>query len=166
MTITKRNEKTLSLKVTEGLQVTILPSTDHEFLMSTKQVSFGYGVSEQTIRGHKHLNCDELIDEKHFIRGVRISNSEPHNKVYWTKRGIVRLGFFIKSQRAKLFRDWAEDLIISEAEKVAKAPEKTLPVKRKHNRLTSERLLSIMVDVAKIENKKTRLSITNKLLMV
>jgi Phage antirepressor protein KilAC domain len=30
----------------------------------------------------------------------------------WIKRGIIRLGFFIKSARAKHFRDAAEDLVI------------------------------------------------------
>ena len=32
--------------------------------------------------------------------------------IHWTKKGIVRLGFFIKSQQAKAFRDWAEDYIV------------------------------------------------------
>ena len=38
-----------------------------------------------------------------------------------------------------------------------------LPPKRKHNRLTTTRLLDLMVDVTKIENKEVRLSITKKL---
>lgn len=38
-----------------------------------------------------------------------------------------------------------------------------LPPKRKHNRLTTTRLLDLMVDVTKIENKDVRLSITKKL---
>lgn len=38
-----------------------------------------------------------------------------------------------------------------------------LPPKRNHNRLTTTRLLNIMVDVTKIENTELRLSITKKL---
>lgn len=38
-----------------------------------------------------------------------------------------------------------------------------LPPKRNHNRLTTARLLNIMVDVTKIENSELRLSITKKL---
>ncbi|EIQ01065.1 hypothetical protein OpiT1DRAFT_05632 [Opitutaceae bacterium TAV1] len=30
----------------------------------------------------------------------------------WTKRGVIRLGFFIKSERAKKFRNAAEDLTL------------------------------------------------------
>lgn len=165
--------KKLELKVTEGLAVTVLSSSDHEFLMDTFEVAFGYGISSSTIRMHQARQSNELIEGKHFIKGVTISDSDkktPHNKVFWTKRGIVRLGFFIKSERARLFRDWAEDLIINVNEQrdlfgVSKThSQKQLPQRRKHNRLSPDRLLDIMVDVAKIEDKQVRLSITNKLM--
>lgn len=164
---TKSENQAISLTVTEGLTVTVLPNLDHEFIMSTKEVAHGYGVSYGNIREHKRVN-DEFIEGKHFISCVRITDSEPHNKVYWTKRGIVRLGFFIKSVRAKLFRDWAEDLIIKIDEQrdlfneVVKT--KQLPAKRNHNRLTSDRLLSIMQDVCRIEDSRLRISISDKLM--
>ncbi len=105
-----------NLQVTEGLTVAVIPSSDHEFLMSSEQVATGYGVSIITVRQHKKRQSSELIDGKHFVSGVTFCNSDPHNKVYWTKRGIMRLGFFIKSKQARMFRDWAEDLIIDKVE--------------------------------------------------
>lgn len=88
----------------------------------------------------------------------------------WTKRGIVRLGFFIKSERAKMFRDWAEDLVINKIDEAyqvqAQVQQLSLfpePVKRNHNRLTKERLIDILSDVAKIEDKDIRLSLIDKL---
>lgn len=46
----------------------------------------------------------------------RVTNSHAGNfqrkTTIWTKRGIVRLGFFIRSERAKRFRDIAEDLVL------------------------------------------------------
>jgi hypothetical protein len=102
--IVKKNEKqTMSLQVTEDLKVTVLPNSNHEFLMSSNEVAIGYGVSEHSIRQHKKRQASELTNGKHFVMGVTISHSDPHNKVYWTKRGIVRLGFFIKSERPKCF---------------------------------------------------------------
>ena len=100
--------KEMNLKVTEELTVTVLPNSDFEFLMTTKEVAHAYDVSPQNIREHQRVN-DDFIEGKHFIKGVRISdtlgkNAQPH-QVFWTKRGIVRLGFFIKSERSKLFRD-------------------------------------------------------------
>lgn len=87
----------------------VVESIEHTFLMATKDVASGYGVTEKTIRDHKLRQSDELIEGKHFIIDYSYNNTP---KTYWTKRGIVRLGFFIKSQKAKAFRDWAEDYVI------------------------------------------------------
>lgn len=166
-----KNAGKLSMQVTEGLQVAVYPNHQHEFLLPTKEVAVGYGVTPYTIRQHKRDHSDELIEGKHFLSGVSISHvgSKGSSKgTMWTKRGIVRLGFFIKSQRAKLFRDWAEDLVIRVEEhkdlfgEIVSSPPK-LPEKRKHNRLTQSRLVEIMADVVQIENTELRLSITKKL---
>jgi len=168
--------------VAENLIVTVEPNKEHEFLMTTAEVAKGYGVSGGVIRKHKIEHQDELIERKHFIvventkmnranNGATFSNSDTKSAIYkktlWTKRGIVRLGFFIKSDRAKLFRDWAEDLVIFVADQVEKSQQLSIwpePEKRKHNRLTQERLVSILADVVKIEDKELRLSIVNKLI--
>lgn len=172
----KNENKAISLTVTEGLSVTILPNTDHEFLMTTQEVASGYGVSEYTIRRHKMQHPEELTEGKHFATAVQILNGKtqtacniPHNAVLWTKRGIVRLGFFIKSERARLFRDWAEELIIrvDEQRDLFNQPVQTkkLPAPRKTNanRLTPARMVDILSDVCLIEDKALRIRITNKL---
>lgn len=47
-----RNQKSevMNLEVTEGLTVTVYPNPDHEFLMTTREVAAGYGVTEYAIR--------------------------------------------------------------------------------------------------------------------
>ena len=155
--------KEVNLKVTEELSVTVLPNSDFEFLMTTKEVAHAYDVSPQNIREHQRVN-DDFIEGKHFIKGVRISdtlgkNAQPH-QVFWTKRGIVRLGFFIKSDRAKLFRDWAENVILNVIAKPVSLPPVT---KRRHNRLSQERLVGILADVARIDDRELRLSLISKL---
>jgi hypothetical protein len=120
----KKDEQEMNLQVTDGLTVAVIPDLNHEFLMPTKDVAKGYGVSSETIRGHQHRNSDDFSEGKHFIKGVSISNTlrknaQPH-QIYFTKRGIVRLGFFIKSERARMFRDWAEDLIIHRLDEFSK----------------------------------------------
>jgi hypothetical protein len=162
----------LPMTVTEGITVNVMPSEDHEFLINTKDVAIGYGVTEYNIRQHKLMQSSELIDGKHFISSVSIPNAAyrgTHKATMWTKRGIVRLGFFIKSERAKLFRDWAEDLILKIDEQKdlfgdKVAFQKKLPAKRKHNRLTQERMVSIMADVCMIENAALRVRLVNKLM--
>lgn len=174
----KKNQagNSLPMQVTDKVSVVIIPDSTHEFLMDTANVAYGYGTSTANIREHKRIN-DEFIEGKHFIVGVRIPDSEKrfaHNKIFWTKRGIVRLGFFIKSERARMFRDWAEELVLRieqqrdlfgqplpEQRSVSKG---ALPAKRNHNRLSPDRLLSIMADVCQIEDKQLRLSISRKLM--
>jgi hypothetical protein len=148
--------------------VNVLPSEQYGFLMDTKQVSIGYGVSSQNIREHKRIN-DEFVEGKHFVVGVRFSDSDPENKVYWTKRGIVRLGFFIKSKQSKQFRDWAEDLIIRVEELMQQGNSfpiqtKQLPKKRNHNRLTSERLIRLLQLTHRIEDSALRNEIVKQLM--
>lgn len=169
----KNENQAISLSVTENLSVQVLPNLDYEFLMTSREVERGYDVTVHSLRMTRLRNSDELTEGKHYVLGKGVTvcypsiKAQPH-QVFWTKRGIVRLGFFVKSKQAKLFRDWAEDLIIKLDEQrnlfnQAVEPKK-LPAKRNHNRLTSDRLVSIMAEVCRIDDKELRLSITNKLI--
>ena len=163
--------KEIKMQVTAELAVNVLPNVGHEFLMITKEVAHGYGVSPQNIREHQRCN-DDFVEGKHFLKGNSFSdtlgkNAQPH-QIFWTKRGVIRLGFFVKSDQAKLFRDWAEELIIS-IDKMSSenflqpVPLLLLKKPRNHNRLTQERMISILSDVAKIEDSGIRLSLISKL---
>lgn len=173
MTMVKNAAGSLLPKtVTEGVVVNILPNEQYEFLMTTAEVAKGYGTSKYVMWQSKIRHADELIEGKHFVSALTFCKGEskiPHNAILWTKRGIVRLGFFIKSERAKLFRDWAEELIIRVDEQrdlfgePIQAMVKALPTKRNHNRLTQDRLISILSDVCRIENSELRNRLVNKL---
>lgn len=172
--------KAMKMQVAENLAVEVTPSADHEFVMTTAEVAKGYGVSPNTLRSCKREHQDELVEGKHYFTSVGISNAgcksvsytgcngmlPPVKRVFWTKRGIVRLGFFIRSERARMFRDWAEDLILTVTDRVEQAQQLKLfpePTKRRHNRLTPERMISILEDVAKIDDRDLRLSLVDKL---
>ena len=69
-----------------------------------------------------------------------------------------------------MFRDWAEDLVVNKIDEAyqvqAQVQQLSLfpePVKRNHNRLTKDRLVDILADVAKIDDKSIRLSLIDKL---
>lgn len=172
---TVRNEAgtLLPMTVMDNLTVNVLPNTEHKYLMTTKEVAKGYGVSTYAIQQAQHRHGDELLKGKHYVVALTICQSDlpqqlrcAHNAILWTKRGIVRLGFFIKSERAKLFRDWAEDLIIcvdQQRSLFGSSPARQFPRRTKANRLTQERLISILSDVCRIDDKELRVSITNKL---
>lgn len=159
----------LPMTVMEGVTVNVLPNGEHEFLMSMKDVAIGYGTSEYAIRQAKIRNEHELIEGKHYVAAVTYCHSAPHNKVYWTKRGIIRLGFFIKSERAKLFRDWAEELVIRMDEQrdlfgnPVIVPAKRLTGKRLINRLDRNRLIRLLALASRITDNELRIAITNEL---
>jgi hypothetical protein len=158
------NSGVITLEVTNGLAVAVIQDTAHEFLMPTRDVALGYGVAANTIRSTVNYHLDEFMDGKHFVKGVGISNTlknvQPH-QVFWTKAGIIRLGFFIKSERAKIFRDWAESVILR-----VEAPSVELPKieRRNHNRLTTSRLLEVMTEIALIDQKERRVNLMKLLL--
>lgn len=72
---------------------------------TNEYVAKNYGVSEVTIRSHKKLHADELVENIHFITE---QNKFGVNEIKWTLRGIIKLGMFIRSKEAKNFRLWAE----------------------------------------------------------
>ena len=165
--------KEMKMQVTAELAVNIILNENYEFLMTTKEVAHGYGTSKYAVFKALERHNGEMVEGKHFIKGVDIlstpqkdGNIQP-NSFLFTKRGIVRLGFFIKSKQAILFRDWAEDVIINVLENgdnfLQPVPVIPAPKKRNHNRLTQDRMISILADVAKIEDSSLRLSLISKL---
>lgn len=97
------------LKCIDTIEVEIIENEEFDFLMDTSNVAKGYGTNEANIRNAKRNNPEELIEGKHYF-----TDKSKGKKMFWTKKGIVRLGFFIKSESAKKFRDWAEDYIVNE----------------------------------------------------
>lgn len=108
--------KTIAKKFEDDVELNLILDDTHEFLLPTKEVALGYGVTSSVLRSHKNGNKDELVENKHWVVQKMDTLGGNQNQTLWTKRGLVRLGFFIKSKRAKKFRDWCEDLIINSME--------------------------------------------------
>ena len=91
-------------------------------LSTTAQVAQNYGISQDTIRDHLKNHSDEILENIHFI----LKTNKFNNKVIkWTLKGIVVLGFFIRSPQAKKFRIWASELLEKELLKQAQEFKKT-----------------------------------------
>lgn len=163
--VNQQNNSKLTLQVMNDLTVQLYSNPQFDFLMDTETVAKGYGVSVNAIHSHKSRYSDEFKENVHYATAAALAicksdNEIPHNKVFWTKAGVVRFGFFIKSERAKAFRDWAEKIVLE-----VTAPTVSLPpaTPRKHNRITPARMVAILADVAKIDDKALRLSLIEKL---
>lgn len=102
--------------VVDNELIPVRPSAAHVYVLETALVARGYGVTQAALREHKRNHAAELQEGKHWI-SVRNPVADLRRGVarvitYWTKRGVIRLGFFIRSRRARRFRDAAEDLIV------------------------------------------------------
>lgn len=161
----------VAVKLNEQITLSVIPDAQHEFLLDTKQVAEGYGIAESTLRRHLQGHRDELNEGEHYVfPAVHFLNDgkTPVKKTFWTKAGVVKLGLFIKSERAKAFREWVVALVLRQETKTAvkSKPITKLPdaPKRKHNRLSQERLLDIMRDVCEIKDDELRMRISRKLM--
>lgn len=102
----------MQVTINNELTVEVVPNEAYEWLLSTKDVAEGYGLNRNALSMTKARNEDELIEGKHWVITKRDTLGGSQDTLMWTKRGVVRLGFFIKTPMAKEFRDWAEDYII------------------------------------------------------
>ncbi len=46
----------------------LVEDSNHEFLLSNKEVALGYGITAVTLSRHKTEHSDELLENKHWIR--------------------------------------------------------------------------------------------------
>ena len=83
-----------------------------DWALPTALVAEGFGCTSEAIRSHKSRNNSELKAHKHWIKRT---DTDHVARIYWSKRGIVRLGFLIDSARARAFRDVAEDFMLAPA---------------------------------------------------
>lgn len=83
------------------------PDHDHVWLLPTRLVAEGYGVSPESIRSHKADHDDEILKDQHFLTKGK--------NTLWTKAGVIRLGMFIRSEQAIAFRDAAEKHLLAAA---------------------------------------------------
>lgn len=103
----------------EGLTLHPVPNDTHDWLMFTAEVAAAFGVDPAQIRQAKTRMsaAGELVEGKHWVGGV--DEVYPPSGTRWTKRGVIRLGFNLRSPRAKLFRDYAEDLVLRAADQAS-----------------------------------------------
>jgi prophage antirepressor-like protein len=111
----------IKVQIQKGHSVQVFKNKKYEFLMTTTEVANGYGVNNHNVRQTKARHLEELAEGYHFLRdeGVTKSHGLDSQSILWTKAGIVRLGFFIKSGNAKIFRDWAEKVILDKLDQTS-----------------------------------------------
>lgn len=100
-----------------GVKLQVIPHPKQDFLISSVEAAKGFGVDVRVLRDARSNHDDEFVLNRHFL-SVEKSDAEKFGvaknrqmPTFYTKRGIIRLSFFIKSGRAKQMRDAAEDCV-------------------------------------------------------
>ena len=96
--------------------------------LSDRQVAEGFGVTQEAVRKQRTQGATEYIEGVHFYYQDVIQNkdramtpvtnragvSNAQKMVFWTKKGVVTLGFKLtETPQTIAFRDWASDFILS-----------------------------------------------------
>ena len=96
--------------------------------LSDRQVAQGFGVTQEAIRKQRTQGATEYREGVHFYYQDVIQNkdrtmtpvtnragvSNAQKMVFWTKKGVVTLGFKLtETPQTIAFRDWASDYILS-----------------------------------------------------
>ena len=96
--------------------------------LSDRQVAQGFGVRQEAIRKQRTQGATEYIEGVHFYYQDVIQNkdrtmtpvtnragvSNAQKMVFWTKKGVVTLGFKLtETPQTIAFRDWASDYILA-----------------------------------------------------
>lgn len=113
------------VKFGEDVELHVTPNAEHEWTLPTADVAAGYDISIDALKKAKLRHTTEFVEGRHFITetvatvstGDKLSpvGNLQTKRTLWTKAGVVRLGFHVKSKAAKAFRDWAEAYILAPA---------------------------------------------------
>lgn len=99
----------------EGVDLEVIADDTHEWMIPTAKVAAGFGVPVETVRSTKSRHASELTIGKHWVVADCNTLGGAQSSTMWTKRGVVRLGFLLTGERARRFRDFAEDLVLRTA---------------------------------------------------
>ena len=98
--------------------------------LSDRQVAEGFGVTQEAVRKQRTQGATEYIEGVHYYYkdmyhdgkgnltdtppSNRREGVKPQKMVFWTKKGIITLGFKLEeTPQTILFRDWASDYILT-----------------------------------------------------
>lgn len=106
------------------------------------------------------------LDEDEKLTVLLLRSGQKREMWLVNESGLYNLIFRSNKPEAQAFRKWVTHKVLPSIRKTGSYHSaKSLPERRRqHNRLTPQRMLAIMNDVVRIENKSLRESIANKLM--
>lgn len=84
---------------------------EKKWFMTVEDVASGYGVTRNCIMNHLREHSDEFRPE--LEKGVSDTDTPggSQTKTILYREGVIKLGFFVRSEQAKEFRKWATAIV-------------------------------------------------------
>lgn len=96
------------------MEIEVVNTNDYrQWYMTVDQVAQGYGIARNTVMTHLEDHADEIRPgvEKDRIGNTDSIGRERNCKPILYREGVIKLGFFIRSKQAAVFRQWATSLV-------------------------------------------------------
>ncbi len=130
-------------------KLVITKVSEHEFYMTLDQVANALEVNENTIMMQLNRNASEYQENVHWgTITYRDSMGRSRDKRILYKRGVIRISMFIRSEVAKRFRQWVEDLVIdlSTGEKYIGTPGMSSLLQLKEQMIQQQQILEHIIE--------------------
>lgn len=98
-------------------QYEVVPTHDiRQWYMLVEEVAQAYGVTRQAIMYHLKEHESELREGIEKGDSITDTPGGPQRMTVLFREGVIKLGFFIRSQEAAAFRQFATDLVVQHLE--------------------------------------------------
>lgn len=83
----------------------------HGWLLTQKETCEAFAIDDATLDTLLSSHADSLLEDRHFLKTSITSAEMATSKItFWTKKGVIRLAYYLKSEASLDFLDLAEDL--------------------------------------------------------
>ncbi len=112
-------ERVITLVQYNNLELHPLLDIRHEWFLSVTEVAQAFDVDINTIIQVKDSNQSTLVENRHYQYEEVLSGGLKSSKILlWSKKGILRLAYYLKNDAALKFLDFAEDLHLRSNQKI------------------------------------------------
>jgi len=104
-------ERYVTLVEYNGLELHPVADKKHNWLLSVHETCEAFGIDRASIDALRQSHAETLSEGRHFLYTTISSGGVSTSKImFWTKKGIIRLAYYLKTDAALAFLDFAEDL--------------------------------------------------------
>ncbi len=105
------SERPIALIQYKELELHPVIDNKHDWLLSQNETCEAFSIDNAAIERLMEAHTETLSENRHYLTSTLVSGGSTTSPImFWTKKGIIRLAYYLKSDDALAFLDFAEDL--------------------------------------------------------